>query len=174
MSSFFVTCPCPCSRVLTAWYYANAQEQMDLAYQDFKQFLRASSIPCSQPAFTVKLALRIENSVVRHGFVHSVAGCCRSWCLPLFNFCACKVVKKNGEVLMTGKAYNNRCIQLWLEKVMRSAAGDYLHADERIGNMSVCMLFDRNTQFLSVVSLLHFVPLHGSSKDGSGKIYALD
>ncbi|CAK9022330.1 unnamed protein product [Durusdinium trenchii] len=99
------------------------QEQMDLAYQDFKQFLRASSIPCSQPAFTVKL-----------------------------------VVKKNGEVLMTGKAYNNRCIQLWLEKVMRSAAGDYLHADERIGNMSVCMtalarfmhLIEASPRFLSV------------------------
>ena len=63
------------------------------------------------------------------------------------------MVKKNGEVLMTGKAYNNRCIQLWLEKVMRSAAGDYLHADERIGNMSVCMLFDRNAQFLSLIHI---------------------
>ena len=40
---------------------------------------------------------------------------------------------------MTGKAYNNRCIQLWLESVMRSAAANY-PAVERIAHMSVCMI----------------------------------
>lgn len=52
---------------------------------------------------------------------------------------AAKVVKKGGEILMTGKAYNNRCIQQWLEKVMRDAAAVYPD-HELIGHMSVCMM----------------------------------
>lgn len=50
-----------------------------------------------------------------------------------------EVVKKGGEILMTGKAYNNRCIQLWLSSVMRVAAESY-PAVERLAEMSVCML----------------------------------
>lgn len=50
-----------------------------------------------------------------------------------------QVLKKGGEVLMTGKAYNNRCIQLWLEKVMRDAAAAH-PLNERIAHMSVCMM----------------------------------
>ncbi|CAK9078318.1 unnamed protein product [Durusdinium trenchii] len=79
------------------------QEQFDLAYMSFKEFLKTAKIRCSQPPFTVKL-----------------------------------VVKSSDEILMTGKAYNNRCIQLWLEHVMRTAAAMHT-SDERIGHMSVCM-----------------------------------
>ena len=50
-----------------------------------------------------------------------------------------EVVKKGGEILMTAKAYNNRCIQLWLSSALRVAAERYPLV-ERLAEMSVCML----------------------------------
>lgn len=38
--------------------YRPFEEQLDLAYDHFKNFLKVSKIRCSQPAFTVKLVAR--------------------------------------------------------------------------------------------------------------------
>lgn len=40
---------------------------------------------------------------------------------------------------MTAKAYNNRCIQLWLESVLKRAAAANPH-NERFGHASVMMI----------------------------------
>lgn len=49
-----------------------------------------------------------------------------------------EVVKKDGEVKMTSKAFNSRCILEWLSKVSRVAATRYAEV-ERLQLQSVCM-----------------------------------
>lgn len=128
-----------------------SQEQFDLAYMSFKEFLKTAKIRCSQPPFTVKLAtwanyVSLAALVLLGRYACMQEGACRheKQCFEfmsaqLSHFCHFKVVKSSDEILMTGKAYNNRCIQLWLEHVMRTAAAMHT-SDERIGHMSVCML----------------------------------
>jgi len=47
------------------------------------------------------------------------------------------VLKKDGEVLFTAKAYNNRCITEWLAFELLQATQDI--KDDRIPAMSVCL-----------------------------------
>ena len=56
----------------------------------------------------------------------------------MHDFAVGEVVKKDGEVKLTAKAYNGRCITEWLATVSRDAAARWPHL-ERLQLQSVCM-----------------------------------
>lgn len=52
--------------------------------------------------------------------------------------CSFEVLKKDGQLLMTGKAYNNRCIAQWLYDVVGRA--HLISADPRMPLALLCMM----------------------------------
>ena len=115
------------------------QKRLDTAFLDFKAFCKARQISCSQPPFSVKLALWkvyvfclsglsllvLYVNVCAHRLIHP---CCVT----------AKIVKKHNEILMTAKAYNNRCILEWLAHVLGQARVNA--ADDRISMMFLAMM----------------------------------
>ena len=163
-------------------------EQLEIAYDDFKDFVRARKIPCSQKMFTPGLVLWPNmmkySNLLEYVFPISVTFPVLLWCMhcswrlagiharlhthasirthayhldtctnahthtqhanahahlcctraltctamspmcPAYASCVhtwvsaspspSQVMKKDGQLLMTGKAYNNRCIAEWL------------------------------------------------------------
>lgn len=51
-----------------------------------------------------------------------------------------QVIKKGGEILLTAKAYNNRCIMEWLRDVMQRAYQQ--SGDPRMPLAYLCMNLD--------------------------------
>ena len=118
------------------------QEQLEVAYEDFMAFTRARKIPHSQKMFTPRFVSQPElfiNSKCRHVDYNnhlSTRMCTTNPGLPLPS---AQVVKKDGQLLMTGKAYNNRIICEWLHDALRRAC--LVSADPRMPIAYLMMTF---------------------------------
>ena len=111
---------------------------LETAYTDFKDWCKVEGVSCSQPVFTPGLvACKIWPSdsyrvlSKRNPRFALDVGCLIS-----------KVLKKTGDVLFTGKAYNNRVVCEWLACRLRNVmdAGGYF--DERLPLAARAMQLD--------------------------------
>ena len=66
------------------------------------------------------------------------------WENPRLPFFMSKVLKKDGQIRMTCKAYNGRCVLEWLAFCLRAATRHHDNdADERLPVAAVCMTLVR-------------------------------
>ena len=132
------------------------QQQLDLAFRDFKQFCRLERVACSQPAFTPRLVPRLRCSWGDCSADWLARGLCFCFLeLPsMRNVCskrsmrACaKVIKKDNEILLTAKAYNGRCLLAWLAHALQRASQlpHVVAKDNRISTMYLAMILAHNS-----------------------------
>lgn len=70
-----------------------------------------------------------------------------------------KLVKKNGEVMLTGKAYNNRVLTQYLaEKLCTVHAGIPNPADDRLALAFLCLNLSNGSNFLTMNLFACFPP----------------
>ena len=120
------------------------QKRLDIAFLAFKSFCKSRKISCSQPPFSVKLVFR-TNLVMFYClflfelcFQHTVLWLIAAWLWFTVFGASTEIVKKHNEILMTGKAYNNRCILEWLADVLSE---QQLHAaNDRVPLMFLAMM----------------------------------
>lgn len=132
----------------------SVQARLDASYKRFTEFCRRCKISCSQPPFTEKMelwqigvgnwfnfsticSLRIDRVFLsfelwRIGVI---------WLSSAILLLAAQVCKKNGEILLTVKAYCGRCITEWLASEMLEASRNHrlIALDDRIPAMSICV-----------------------------------
>ena len=118
--------------------------QLSNAFDDFQQFTRARKIPHSQKRFTPRLVSRFHLECF-DCFVQLFDPCLRliSWQARfLFSWWnPDQVVKKDGSLLMTAKAYNGRCILEWLHDALLRSRSSGTFSDERVPLACMCLSF---------------------------------
>lgn len=145
----YVTCP----RVMLCdehfWPGNTFAEQLDNAFADFQNFLRARKIHCSQKRFTPGLATLLQIALCSYSYFRFLSQTCCLTCfgsygcsVVLFLFAVVKstqVVKKDGSLLMTAKAFNGRCILEWLHHVLTLIRAQGNYSDPRIPLACLCL-----------------------------------
>lgn len=114
---------------------ADLQGHFDLAYGSFKRFCKANRIPTSQPPFKVRNVPEPNccGTCVPCHAQHTHGSEKHAYTSPA------KVVKKNGQIMFTAKAFNGRVIVEWLahctsDLVQQQGAG----ADGRLALLASC------------------------------------
>ena len=82
-------------------------------------------------------------------YLWSIAQPCLDYCFLRTQTCICnraglsdlaKVLKKNGDVLFTGKAYNNRVVPEWLAAKLRDLLASGVWTDPRTPSAAAMMM----------------------------------
>ena len=132
--------------LLEAGFFGNdpsQQKLLDNAYANFKAFIAAKKIPCSQAPFTKKMVARFQISTP----TLRSSGVGDGW-LPASDqvrisqqCCGIEVIKAGGEIQFTLKGYNGRVALEWPTHCLGDAvASPHLYVDPRMGLSYAAMI----------------------------------